>query len=367
MKRMIRVRKPWLNGLGATKLDPKVQAQVRAAQEVLIALGYNLGSGGADGIAGSKTQAAIKKFREDMGLPPGTGVDAQLITMLPVALARKKSGVSMKPPASTTAPLPTSTITKTNIQNVQKGLIALGYDLGSSGADGIAGSKTQAAIARFRTDMGLPSGTGIDVTLMAMLPVALARKATGTYTSSSVPITPGTVVKKVVAKAKAVASPGAKASSPSMITASLFPEGFSLTSPVVIGGLAVAGGLAVLLFGGLGGPKKPGAKPPEKKPTPKGRGRVHGLGAPVEQHIRTMQREANKAQKYAAEAISDIKYGRCRAALRALGMAQAAGAVAVSNASDGSAWHKVDMTTPNRIVARAEGLFETNCVTSHRG
>lgn len=358
----MRVKKNWmrvaLRGLEALKFD----SQVQAAQKVLIALGYNLGSSGADGLAGSKTQAAIQKFRQDMGLPPGTGVDAQLIAMLPVALARVKSGVAMKPPAETTKPLPGMTplsISKDTIKSVQKSLISLGYDLGSSGADGVAGSKTQAAIARFRTDMGLPAGTGIDATLLAMLPVALARKATGTYTSSS-----ATSPQAVIAtKAKAVSPAAGKSSSPSMITASILPEGFSLTSPMLWGGLAVVGGVAFLLFAGPSSPAKPSGKPAGRKPPKTGkRGRLHGVGAPVEAHVKATARDSERAKRYAAQAISEVVNHNCRAALRALGMAQAATASASTNASAGAAWHKVDMAAANKSLARAEGLFETNCV-----
>ncbi len=370
--RRIRANQNWmrvaLRGLEALKFD----SQVQAAQKILIALGYDLGSAGADGLAGSKTQAAIKQFRADMGLPSGTSVDAQLIAMLPVALARVKSGVTMKPPAETTKAIPAvaaSTplaVSKDTIKNVQKSLIALGYDLGSSGADGIAGSKTQAAIARFRTDMGLPGGTGIDATLLAMLPVAVARKATGTYTSSSAttatPASKAVIATKAKVVSKTPTTSAAKPSAPSMMTASMFPEGFSLKSPILWGGLAVVGGLAFLFFASPP-PQKTQKKP--EKPTRR-RGKMNGLAAPVEEHVRATEREVSKAKRYAAEAISEIRYRRCRAALHALGIAQAANAAASANASAGSAWHKTDMTTANRIVAQAEGLFETNCVISRR-
>lgn len=47
--------------------------QVRAAQQALIAKGYNVGSTGADGILGTNTRQAITRFQADNGLPQ-TGV-----------------------------------------------------------------------------------------------------------------------------------------------------------------------------------------------------------------------------------------------------------------------------------------------------
>lgn len=44
-------------------------AEVRELQEELIALGYSCGSKGADGIFGKDTEAAVKRFQEDHGLP----------------------------------------------------------------------------------------------------------------------------------------------------------------------------------------------------------------------------------------------------------------------------------------------------------
>ena len=44
-------------------------AEVRELQEELIALGYSCGSKGADGIFGKDTEAAVKRFQQDHGLP----------------------------------------------------------------------------------------------------------------------------------------------------------------------------------------------------------------------------------------------------------------------------------------------------------
>jgi hypothetical protein len=41
---------------------------VRAAQTVLVALGYDLGAAGADGVLGPKTSAALKKFQASEGI-----------------------------------------------------------------------------------------------------------------------------------------------------------------------------------------------------------------------------------------------------------------------------------------------------------
>ena len=49
-------------------------ADVKAVQEKLIALNYNVGRSGADGFFGSDTEKAVAKFQEDKGLVPIDGI-----------------------------------------------------------------------------------------------------------------------------------------------------------------------------------------------------------------------------------------------------------------------------------------------------
>ncbi len=46
-----------------------LRSEVQSIQQQLIDLGYDLGRWGADGIAGRCTQAALRQFQEDNGLP----------------------------------------------------------------------------------------------------------------------------------------------------------------------------------------------------------------------------------------------------------------------------------------------------------
>ena len=55
--RILRLTRPLMQG-----------GDVRRVQQALIGLGYNLGSSGADGIYGSGTVAAVKKFQQDQGI-----------------------------------------------------------------------------------------------------------------------------------------------------------------------------------------------------------------------------------------------------------------------------------------------------------
>ncbi|MDI3291231.1 peptidoglycan-binding domain-containing protein [Polyangium sp. 15x6] len=66
----------------------------------------------------------------------------------------------------------------TSVQGVQKGLIALGYDLGTSGADGHMGNRTKKAITEFQSVHGLTPDGVVGPKTHAALATALT-KATG--------------------------------------------------------------------------------------------------------------------------------------------------------------------------------------------
>lgn len=106
---------------------------LRQAQRHLIALGYL--AGGADGIFGSKTEAALRAFQQDNGLSATGHLDAETLSLLSQLASSSAS-----------------------IADVQQRLIDLGYLQGR--ADGIWGPKSAAAIEVFQQLNGLPE-TGV--------------------------------------------------------------------------------------------------------------------------------------------------------------------------------------------------------------
>lgn len=55
------------------------------------------------------------------------------------------------------------------VEDVQRRLEKLGYDIGSSGVDGIFADATAAAVGKFRADKGLPDGDSVDTMTWAAL------------------------------------------------------------------------------------------------------------------------------------------------------------------------------------------------------
>ncbi len=84
----LRDRRAWLDKVHRTLdappaiNDQPTAAEVVAVQRALQALGYTE-LGAADGLVGRRTLAAITRFREENGLPPG-GIDQELLTALEV-------------------------------------------------------------------------------------------------------------------------------------------------------------------------------------------------------------------------------------------------------------------------------------------
>lgn len=152
-------------------------SEVKELQELLIKLGYSLGSLGADGSFGSKTLTAVKAFQKSVGLTQDGIVGPQTLEQLRVAaenLANRKAytkkqfvedvqrilgaGVDGIPGPITMS----KTITVSRYKNrkhpvvvpIQKRLYALGYtEIGD--ADGIAGSAFEKAMKHFQRDFGL--------------------------------------------------------------------------------------------------------------------------------------------------------------------------------------------------------------------
>jgi peptidoglycan hydrolase-like protein with peptidoglycan-binding domain len=130
-----------------------------------------IGVGGVDNIWGVKTSFATLIFQTQMGLErdalwgPNTDVKAFPEVTLPPAFPI--DGFN-------------SIESKRSTLDVQKALIAKGYDLGMSGADGDYGPATSAAVARFQSENGLTvDGIYGDATDAKLFPVTTTPPPTG--------------------------------------------------------------------------------------------------------------------------------------------------------------------------------------------
>lgn len=121
---------------------------VRDVQLALNSRGY--GTGTADGVLSQQTQAAIRTYQADNGLPI-TG------TVSPSLLARLQTGATVSTGASERA----------TVTAVQEELIARGYLKGK--ADGVMGAATSAAIREFEQDAGMPVTGSASVTFLSAL------------------------------------------------------------------------------------------------------------------------------------------------------------------------------------------------------
>jgi len=65
--------------------------EVKAVQKLLMELGYDLGSSGADGIFGKKTEAAVLQFQKDYGIKVDGIVGNQTLTVLQTAVSVKNA------------------------------------------------------------------------------------------------------------------------------------------------------------------------------------------------------------------------------------------------------------------------------------
>jgi len=141
------------------KIGERSQA-VRTIQEVLIRDGIGL-VGGADGIFGNGTSAAIAEYQKRRGLPI-TGVmdDATQAAMTPAPVA------PVAPAAATSTitidSLPVRGQTSEAVRQLQNALIANGTEV-KGGADAIFGVATTIAIGNFQAARGLNQSKALDV------------------------------------------------------------------------------------------------------------------------------------------------------------------------------------------------------------
>ncbi len=153
---------------------------VEKAQMHLISLGYL--AGGADGVYGEKTRAAVSSFQKAEGLAVTGKFNDETLNVL-----YTKQTKAPEVPEETAAPVesPKREVKRTtetvgavgadDIKECQQKLISLGYLSGK--ADGILGSQTAQALKAYQKDKGL-SVTGVyDEETQQMM----QRKAGGTY------------------------------------------------------------------------------------------------------------------------------------------------------------------------------------------
>lgn len=138
----------------APKSDPVVQQ----VQGILKTLGFYAGT--VDGLQGPNTQKAIGTYRQKVGLGDG-GIDDALLEQL--GAAPTTASVPHPTPREPTSPPPAAPANTAQaasqgdarIVRIQAGLKAFGND--DIKLDGVAGSRTKAAIKEFQALFGLPS------------------------------------------------------------------------------------------------------------------------------------------------------------------------------------------------------------------
>lgn len=135
---------------------------VRTIQEVLMRDGIGL-VGGADGIFGNATSAAIAEFQKRRGLSI-TGVmdDATQAAMTPAPVAPVATAVAATTSTITIDSLPVRGQTSEAVRQLQNALIANGTEV-KGGADAIFGVATTIAIGNFQAARGLNQSKALDV------------------------------------------------------------------------------------------------------------------------------------------------------------------------------------------------------------
>ncbi|WP_264850250.1 peptidoglycan-binding protein [Clostridium omnivorum] len=125
-------------------------SDVTKLQQLLSGAGFNPGT--IDGIFGTNTEKAVRAYQSRKGLAVDGIVGNQTWGSL-------LSGGTSSSSSSSSSSLPSEILRKGSsgsaVQQLQQRLIALHYDLGSSGADGIFGNKTEQAVLNYQRDHGL--------------------------------------------------------------------------------------------------------------------------------------------------------------------------------------------------------------------
>lgn len=163
------------------KIGERSQA-VRTIQEVLMRDGIGL-VGGADGIFGNGTSAAIAEYQKRRGLPI-TGVmdDATQAAMTPAPVAPAAATSTI-----TIDSLPVRGQTSDAVRQLQNALIANGTEV-KGGADGIFGVATTIAIGNFQAALGLNQSKALDVNTAVALGLIPSLESQGLPTLDAFPM-----------------------------------------------------------------------------------------------------------------------------------------------------------------------------------
>ena len=166
------------------KVGDRSQA-VRTIQEVLIRDGIGL-VGGADGIFGNGTSAAIAEYQKRRGLSI-TGVmdDATQAAMIPAPVAPVAQAAVTS--TITIDSLPVRGQTSDAVRQLQNALIANGTEV-KGGADGIFGVATTIAIGNFQAARGLNQSKALDVNTAVALGLIPSLESQGFPTLDAFPL-----------------------------------------------------------------------------------------------------------------------------------------------------------------------------------
>jgi peptidoglycan hydrolase-like protein with peptidoglycan-binding domain len=129
---------------------------VRVLQEALIANGITV-RGGADGVFGAATAAAVSAFQQAKGLPATGVVDDATAAALGLAPAAPSPLLGLRIGARGDA-----------VRQLQQTLVDAGYDV-FGGADGVFGVATANALSQFQYARGLKANARVDEATLAAL------------------------------------------------------------------------------------------------------------------------------------------------------------------------------------------------------
>jgi peptidoglycan hydrolase-like protein with peptidoglycan-binding domain len=172
----------------STNLNEKHVINIKEIQTALKKLGYYTGT--VDGITGSNTENAIKKFQKDNKLTADGVVGSGTSKVLLAAADKTTTSGSVSNNAM-------------SIKEIQTALKKLGYYTGK--VDGVTGSKTKAAIQKFQKANKLSADGVVGPTTKSKL---IAAASSSTTTAAKPTTTASTATKPAASTAAAAAEKG---------------------------------------------------------------------------------------------------------------------------------------------------------------